>query len=397
MQTQKKILISLVSFMFFSLFLSVILFMIHVKKTDSIILIDDLTCFYREKINVSHFIDKMDGELLDDYLVDTSLVGRKRIEIQYKNRYGFVEQKRFDIEVIDDVAPVIVVNNPYIVKVGELSNLSDNIFCADDYDDNIKCRITGDYDLNKEGSYSLYIDAVDKSGNRSHQEFVLKVTPDGVNSNKVKDSIDFKNIYQKYKNNNTEIGIDVSKWQGEIDFAKVRQAGVSFVMIKIGGQEDINSNIVMDPYFEENIKKAIDNNLKVGVYFYSHAKNEDNSRKQARWVVQMLKKYQISLPVVFDWENWEHISRYGIGFRSLNKIASVFIDEVNRNHYEGMLYSSKFYLENVWYHESYNNWLAYYTDNNDYQGKYSMWQVCDNARVDGIDENVDVDVLFKEK
>ena len=397
MSLGKKIIVFSIGSIAILLFIFVISFMIYIKKTDAIVLSSDLTCHYRDVVYADQFIKSIDGVLLDKYLVDTSVVGKRKIEIQYKNRYGFVEQKVFEITVKDVTPPVIVVSNPLVVHIDEVDHLLDVILCADDYDDNISCVLKGDYDLGKVGEYSLTISAMDKSGNEETKDFNLKVLEkdDKKNnpSSSVKKKIAFKDVYQKYKTIDTEIGVDLSKWQGGVDFSKLVSSGVSFVMIKIGGQKEIGGDISLDPKFEQNIKGALQNHLKVGVYFYSYARNENEARKQARWVVQNLRGYDIDLPIAFDWENWDKYSKFGIGFRTLNRIASSFIHDVKHYNYNGILYSSKYYLENIWYQEEYDKWIAYYTDHFDYHEDYYIWQLCNNGRVDGIDGDVDIDVL----
>ena len=395
MSQHKKILLFVLGGFILFLFFCVITLMVTVKNTGAIVFQDDLTCQYREKVYVDRFIKRMDGELIDRYLVDTSVVGKRQIEVRYRNRYGFVEQKKIEIEVKDVTAPMIVVSNPYTVVEGEVDNLLDSIFCADDYDDDIKCVISGEYNLNVIGKYSLSIEAVDKSGNQTEKEFVLNVIKKShqKESNK-KNEVSFQDIYKRYKSSNTEVGLDISKWQGEVDFDKIVREGASFVMIKIGGQNGIGEEIIEDSYFSRNIEEALKHQLKVGVYFYSHARTEMEAIKQARWVVQRLKKYSISLPVAFDWENWEYYSRYRIGFRTLNHVASSFMDEVRRYGYQAMLYSSKYYLENIWYPEIKDRWIAYYTDDNDYDDSYMMWQLCNTGKIDGIEGYVDIDILY---
>ena len=397
MTKQKQFLIAVFSFFGVLLFVFVILLMIMVKKTDAIVLKKDLTCNYRDEVYASDYIDKIDGTLLDKYLIDTSVVGKRTVDIKYLNKYGFVEQKRFEVEVKDVVPPMVRVDNPYIVGVSELSKLEDNIFCADDYDDNISCQIYGEYDLNKVGDYNLSIVAMDKSGNVTDKDFVLKVLDSKPNNNKDNGITKFSDVYNKYKNDNTEIGLDISKWQGNVDYDKLKSAGVSYVMLKIGGQLSINGDIETDPSFNDNIKNALKSGMRVGVYFYSKAKNANEAKKQARWVIQNIKDYNIDMPIAFDWENWDSFSMYNIGFRTLNKIANSFISEINRYGYRGILYSSKFYLENIWYQDEYDKWLAYYTNDNDYNKDYILWQMCNNGRIDGIDGNVDIDVLIKNK
>ena len=395
MNWSKKFLIFVFSFFIILLFVFVILLMVHVKKTDAIVFSDDLTCNYRDVVHVEHFIKSINGNLLDNYLVDTSTLGKKQLDVRYKNQYGFVEKSKVSIEVKDTVSPIIFVDDPYVISKGDVSKLEDTIFCADDYDDHIQCTISGEYDLNQVGNYPLSIIASDKTGNESKKNFVLKVVDkkeiDQSNGTPVK----FNDIYQKYSSE-YDIGLDVSKWQENVDFEKVAQQGVSFVMIKLGGQSEINGEITLDPNFYTNIDKAIQNDLKVGVYFYSYAKSVNEAKKQAKWVAQILKDYHLDLPVAFDWENWEKYSTFGIGFRMLNRIASSFITEINRYQYQGMLYSSKYYLENIWYSEDYSNiWLAYYHQSLDYDGKFSIWQVCNTGIIDGINGFVDIDLLKK--
>ena len=76
-------------------------------------------------------------------------------------------------------------------------------------------------------------------------------------------------------------------------------------------------------------------------------------------------------------------------------MAEAFLDEVEKDGYEGMLYSSKTYLENIWMNPKHDIWLAHYTDQTTYTGSYKMWQMCENGKVDGIDTLVDIDILYK--
>lgn len=377
-------------------FISYFLFL-HFMSTDDIILKKDLTCQFLENVRVSDFVLRVDGEVVYDDEVDTSIVGIQKVEVQYRNRYGLIVKKRFQIEVLDVTAPSVVVANPYVLEKGTVENLEEAIFCADDYDDDVSCKIKGEYDLNQEGMYSLEYIATDHSGNVTKKDFVLKVV-DKIEKNfssKEKTATSFESVYQKYKLTDTLVGLDISKWQEEVDFAKLKEQGVAFVMLKIGGQKKIDGEIVMDPKFIENIKEAFLYDIRVGVYFYSYAKTEKEAKRQARWVIQQLKGYDISLPIVFDWENWNTYTKFHISFHTLNQVATVFLEEVEKNGYGGMLYSSKYYLENIWYREEYANiWLAYYTKNNDYNGKYLLWQVCNDGKIDGIDGYVDIDILY---
>ena len=369
----------------------------HFFTTDDLILKKDLTCNFREEVYVEKFISKLNGELLNNYLIDTNEVGTKVIEFQYKNRYGLVVKKKVDIEVLDVTPPTVVVQSPYTIEKGSIAKLEDTIFCADDYDDNVECKIIGTYDLNKEGKYQLKIEATDHSNNSTSEEFTLNVVSkleNKKNTNTKQEYTSFKSVYQKYKTKDTKIGLDLSKWQEEVDFSKLKEQEVSFVMLKIGGQKEIGGEFIVDPRFYENLEKAKENEIEVGVYFYSYATSIKEAQKQAKWIVQKLKNNSLDLPIAFDWENWSTYSTFHMSFHTLNKVADAFLKEVERNGYESILYSSKYYLETIWYPENYSVWLAYYTKNNDYEGEYQLWQVCSDGKIDGINGYVDIDILY---
>lgn len=383
------------------IFIVFILFgvLIKFKYKEDIILKDNQIVEYREKVTVNDYVEFINGKILNKEFIDTTRIGNKIVRVEYENQYGFINTKNFTLKVVDKTAPTIVVSDPYVVIKDKVKSLEDVIFCADDYDDNIDCKIEGEYSLNEVGSYKLKISAVDNSGNLAKKSFTLKVIEEDKNS-KVKSSEntyqEFSDIYNKYKNANTMIGLDISRWQEDVDFKKIKEQGVEFVMLKLGGQNKINGSIIMDPKFLSNIEQALKENLEVGVYFYSYAASADDAKKQAEWVIDNLKGYDITFPVAFDWENWSNFSSFHIGFRTLNEIASTFIKEISSS-YDAVLYSSKYYLENIWYKEEYNNWIAYYTSNFSNNSNYTMWQVCNNGKIEGINSYVDIDVFYKQK
>lgn len=371
----------------------------QLTTTEGLILKKDLTTTFRKKINISKFIKKLDGQLLDDYIVDTNQVGNKKINIKFKNKYGIKVKKEITINIKDITPPTIIINNPYTITKGSDINLEEEIFCADNYDDIINCQITGEYNLNQIGEYPLNITAIDQSNNITTKDFILKVInkQSSTNKNQQKTSTDFNTIYNKYKNENTNIGLDISKWQGNVDYTKLKNKGVDFVMLKVGGQTKINGEFNLDPKFHDNIKGALENDIKVGVYFYSYATSEKEARQQADWIIEILKDYKVEMPIAFDWENWHQYTKFHLSFHTLNNIASSFINRVEEKGYKGILYSSKNYLENIWYQDEYTTWLAYYNDNfNNYQSYY-MWQMCNDGKIDGINGYVDINIMYNQK
>lgn len=360
----------------------------------NVILNDNLTVKIYEKVKISLFIKKINGKILKDKYINTNKIGKKKIKFTFINNDNIKVKYSFSINIIDDIPPIINTLNNYNVKVGNDFD-SNKILCGDNYDNKPDCNIVGNYDINIPGVYPLEYIAKDSSNNITQKNFTLSVLDNIKTNNTLNKSVTlFTDIVKNYKTEKNSIGIDVSKYQGNIDFKKVKKAGVSFVMIKLGGKDLKTNQYYLDDYFQKNIENAISNNLKVGVYFYSYAKNEKESKKDALWVIKNIKKYKIDLPVAYDFEDFNNFNNYHLSFYNLTKVAYAFLDTIKKYNYDTLLYGSKNYLENYWMNDKHDVWLAHYTNKTNYNGKYKMWQLCENGIVDGIDNKVDIDILY---
>lgn len=357
---------------------------------------DNLDADFADTLRVTSFIKKINGKLVDDYYLDTDSLGKKKVNFQFINDDGIKIKYSYEINVVDKEAPLIWLGKSYNVVKGSVDNLLDKIMCGDNYDTNPVCVIEGDYDLNSVGSYKLVFKATDSSGNISEKKFTLNVNEpsDNKGSKGNKEVTEFSEIIKNYKNDNTEIGIDVSKWQGDIDFKKLKDAEVEFVIIRVGSSTGINGENFVDSKFIQNIENANSVGIPVGVYFYSYANSMERAINDAKWIIDVIKDYRVELPIAFDWENWGSFNKYELSFFGLTNIAKKFMDTVKDAGYEAMLYSSKTYLENIWMGMDYPVWLAHYTKNTNYTGDYSYWQLCSNGRVDGINGDVDIDIRY---
>jgi len=360
---------------------------------------DDLTVNVYSDVKVKDFIKDIDGEVIDNNKINTIELGTVDVEFIYLNSDGKKRKGTFEVLVKDLEEPLIWLSNSYSVRVGEEVNLEDEILCADNYDSNPSCKITGDYDLNTAGNYSLVYEAEDSSGNKESVDFTLRVyepreITGGGSSNEVT-STDFNAILEEHKNDDTLVGIDVSKWQGAIDFSKIKKAGAEFVIIRVGHQNGIGGEYVLDPYFKRNIKEAIDNDLEVGIYFYSYADSKKEAQKQAEWVIKQIKDYDITLPVAFDFESFTSFNSMNLSLYQLNEVAEAYFSALEDKGYDTMLYGSKNYLNAVWKYNTNKVWLAHYTDKTDYDKDYIMWQLCQDGVIDGINGFVDIDILYK--
>lgn len=361
-----------------------------------VVLKDNLEADFADTLRVSSFIESINGKIVDDYYLNTDSLGKKKIDFEYINDDGIKIKYNYEINVVDREAPLIWLGKSYNVTRGSEDNLIDKIMCGDNYDNNPECVIEGDYNLDNVGSYNLVFKATDSSGNVSKKKFTLNVNEASSKkgSNGVKNVTLFSDVIKDYKNDNTQIGIDVSKWQGDIDFSKLKSAGVEFVIIRIGSSTGINGENFIDSKFIQNIKNANSVGIPVGVYFYSYANSVDRAISDAKWIIENIKDYKVELPIAFDWENWGSFNTYELSFFGLTNIAKRFMDTVKDAGYDAMLYSSKTYLENIWMSVDYPVWLAHYTKNTNYAGDYSYWQICSNGRVDGINGDVDIDIRY---
>ncbi len=361
-----------------------------------VVLKDNLEADFVDTLRVSSFIESINGKIVNDYYLNTDSLGKKKIDFEYINDDGIKIKYNYEINVVDREAPLIWLGKSYNVTRGSEDNLIDKIMCGDNYDNNPECVIEGDYNLDNVGSYNLVFKATDSSGNVSKKKFILNVNEASSKkeSNGVKSVTEFSDVIKNYKNDNTQIGIDVSKWQGDIDFSKLKSAGVEFVIIRIGSSTGINGENFIDSKFIQNIKNANSVGIPVGVYFYSYANSVDRAISDAKWIIENIKDYKVELPIAFDWENWGSFNTYELSFFGLTNMAKRFMDTVKDAGYDAMLYSSKTYLENIWMSVDYPVWLAHYTKNTNYAGDYSYWQICSNGRVDGINGDVDIDIRY---
>lgn len=363
--------------------------------------LNDNTFEVFNEYTVKDLIKNTNTEILfNDKKIDTDKIGYYTYVLDYsfnKRKYKLI----INYSVIDSVKPVFIgASNELEMLVNSEDNICDMITFGDNYDNKPTCSINGEYNLNEVGIYdNLEYVIRDSSLNENKKKFKLKVVDKitKVNINKTPKYLYISDIIKKYKNDNTSIGIDISKWQGNVDFEKVKDAGIEFVIMRIGSQRDPADDIEVDVRFKEYYKAVKDAGLKLSVYVYNTAISTEDGEKVAKWVIDMLDGEKLDYPIAYDWENWSNFNKYNISLHTLSDSYLAFEKTLKKAGYDSMLYSSKFYLENVWMNfDNSNIWLAHYTDKTDYQGKYMLWQMTSLAKIDGITENtVDIDILYK--
>lgn len=363
---------------------------------EAVTLSENLTIEFGKKAKISDFIENLNGTLLDDYEIDTEYLGQKDFTFEFSNIKNKKRKATFTLTAVDKTKPQIFSGGSYTVEVGYEKKLEDVLLSGDNIDDNPSREIIGEYDFNTIGDYNLTYVVTDSSNNKTSRDFVLHVIEKTTTPPKTTRKDNYLNdIINNYKTENTKIGIDVSKWQEEIDWEKVKNSGVEFAIIRVGYQTEYDGEYVVDPYFVQNIEGAKGVGLPVGIYFYSYAKTLAQATEQAEWVTEQLSDYEIDLPIAFDWESWTSFNTTGMSFYTINKVANTFLDKLTENGYKAMLYGSSSYLKDIWYPSKYDTWLAHYTSKTNYDGDYFLWQMCDTGRVDGIDNYVDINIMYE--
>lgn len=186
-------------------------------------------------------------------------------------------------------------------------------------------------------------------------------------------------------------GIDVSQFQDNIDFDKVKKSGIEFVIIRAGYGKYTNQK---DPYFEQNYSKAKKAGLKVGAYWYSYATSSNDAVLEARACMSVIKGKTFEYPIWFDLEEG---SQFAKGTTFCSSLVKAFCSELEKNGYFTGLYMSRSYLQNYITSDIKNKyalWIAEYGSKCQYSGSYGMWQYSSTGKVNGINGNVDMDYSY---
>lgn len=225
-------------------------------------------------------------------------------------------------------------------------------------------------------------------------------------------SVDISQVVDKAPTNETQevtLGIDVSKYQGTIDWKKVAESGVDFAMIRVGYRTLKTGEIIADSNAKYNMQEATKYGVQIGVYFFSTAISEDEAIEEANWVADYIAKYQITYPVVYNCENYEDSEnrQYSLTITQRTDFAIAFLEQIEERGYTPMFYASKNEMEGdaKWetsrLQSQYKIWVAQYpgvpypqTSQSSYAGKHDMWQYTNKGTVPGINKPVDMNVAY---
>ena len=209
---------------------------------------------------------------------------------------------------------------------------------------------------------------------------------------------DFMKYYQDGKLT-SYVGVDISKYQDYVDFLKLKKAGIDFVMLRVGARGYGSGQIVLDEYFADNLKRATDAGLQIGVYFTSQAITEAEAVEEANVVLNNIKDYKITYPVAFDMGFVDNDTARieGVSRADKTKITKAFLDTIAAAGYKTLLYGNKEWLikeVDLSKLSAYDVWLSQVGDVPDYPYRFTMWQYADDISVDGIAGYANMNISF---
>jgi len=215
------------------------------------------------------------------------------------------------------------------------------------------------------------------------------------------DRFDFqynRNNYLLLQNLKSSPGVDVSAYQGKIDWKKVAASGIEFAIIRLGYRGYESGKLVEDDYAVQNLNGARAAGLKVGAYFFSQALSIKEADQEIAFMMDILDGFLPDMPLILDWEIPASSARTtGMDARTLTDIQKHYCAEITERGYEPMVYFNWHQSENLYYLselEDYPFWLALYQDRMTYPWKVEMWQYTDKGKVPGISGPVDLNVYM---
>ena len=257
--------------------------------------------------------------------------------------------------------------------------------------------------INTSICYSNPIDTINKIRNRKthtpsiNNSLILKaLNKENVEIEIIKDKEEVKHVKNEKPIKERLVGIDVSKWNGDINWKEVKDAGIEFVIIRAG-----YGTGYVDPYFKKNIEAAIKHDMLVGVYWFSYAYTNQQAKAEAEKCYKTIKPYKddITLPVFWDFEydsvNYANKRGKNISKKLASNMADTFCTTIKSKGlhtgiYCNIDYSKRYFTEEVL--EKYHTWIAQWTSECTYKNHYIIWQCSDKHYIKG--KRFDLNYLY---
>ena len=282
------------------------------------------------------------------------------------------------------------------IKVGNDFDIHRFIGYADDVDRDVDLRVDGTVDTSTVGTYPLTLTLTDDTGKTTVKNMEVHVTDGsggggGGGGGGEKDQ--FTDFIANFKTEETKLGIDVSGYQGDIDFEAIKAAGCEFVYIKLGAYD--SGDFYIDSKYKQNMAGVKAAGLMKGIYWYGEESNQKEVEASVKYLMDLLGGEPLDFPIAYDWEDYRNFETHHMNLYDLNMCYEYFEQEVEKYGYTATLYGSKNAQENTWTRPKKGPvWLAHYNYATSYAGSYFMWQQSNTGRIDGIKGDVDLDILF---
>ena len=256
--------------------------------------------------------------------------------------------------------------------------------------------------IGEAGGLDMIYNAVNKKPSPSVQQLLDRIGKNKNNQVKIiKNDKELKELEKDGKLNEQLLGIDVSKWNGNINWKEVKEAGIEFAIIRAGYGKD-----TVDIQFKKNIEGCIENDIYVGVYWFSYAYTEDMAYKEAVFCQKVIEPYRKNIKVGvwfdFEYDSTAYATRHGVKITKgkCTSITYAFCNAMKKAGYQVGIYTNIDYANNYYTKEileEFNVWIADWEAKCRYNGKYLIWQYTDGGIVKGINGKVDMDWYYGDK
>lgn len=243
-----------------------------------------------------------------------------------------------------------------------------------------------------------YIAVTDDKGKKTYYE-IIKSLPQ--NDYDFENNLINENGMLSYRDNKREAikGVDLSKYNGAVDFAKLKDAGVGFVMLRLGSRGYGTGKIDLDEKFVEYAQNAKVAGIQTGAYFYSQAVNEAEAIEEANYIVGAVSGFNVKYPIAIDIEkvSGDEARTDKLTNKERTAVVKAFCDAVKGYGYKPVIYATKEMLVSSLELEElsdYDVWLADYDNPTDYPYRFTMWQYSKTGKIDGITGDIDLDLCF---
>lgn len=349
--------------------------------------------------------------LQDEYFWDTDPEGEVAVQVDSGQRLSLIAtsvQKDLRLQIINSDGELVTGESFFVTveEVGQFKDLDQDgvIYIAE--------LSAGDYYVSIDqiegyqvASSRLKVHVNERLEYRTIDDIALLIlseeeidpSVDSVSGHNVNGDVDETEVTGVYEELETAVmGIDVSSFNGDIDWLKVREAGIEFVIIRCGYRGYTSGSLVEDKKFLQNITGAREAGLRIGIYFFTQAISEVEAVEEASMVATLCRDHQIDLPIFIDTESTGGNGRADrLDRETRTAVCRAFCETIENAGYRAGVYASKNWINQMLNYSElarYLTWLAEYKNEYTYEGDFQFWQYTSRGWIDGIPGRVDLDI-----